>query len=183
MPCSQLQSLVARTQCGDFLTVLNSLLEDRRKQGVGEEGAGLLSRSVYREILFLKSVLSDGNIDIGRHTITVSSLHSIFHITLLAHYILVIHNISHIKYTLHQICLNVSICRMSSVFHENSPSSCASMTVAPHHELCSAGESLAVSKSASNSSAGQIAATVRLKFVGLKIPFFHNLLFIPLYTL
>ena len=71
MPCSQLQSLVARTQCGDFLTVLNSLLKDRRKQGDGEEGAGLLSRSVYREILFLKSVLSDGNIDVGRHTITL----------------------------------------------------------------------------------------------------------------
>ena len=74
MLCSQLQSLVARTQCGDFLTVLNSLLEDRRKQGVGEEGVGLLSRSVYREILFLKSVLSDGNIDIGRYTITVTKL-------------------------------------------------------------------------------------------------------------
>ena len=74
MLCSQLQSLVARTQCGDFLTVLNSLLEDRRKQGVREEGVGLLSRSVYREILFLKSVLSDGNIDIGRYTITVTKL-------------------------------------------------------------------------------------------------------------
>lgn len=133
MLCRQLQSLVARTQCGDFFTVLNSLLEDRRKEGVREEGAGLLSRSVYREILFLKSVLSDGNIDIGRHTTSV-----ILHSTSISH-----STITHC----HQICLNTSICKLSSVFPEKSLLSCTLMTIAPHHELCSAGESLAASMS------------------------------------
>jgi len=62
---SQLQSLVARTQCGDLLPVLNSLLEDRKQKRVGKEGVELASRSVYRETLFLKSVLANGYIDIG----------------------------------------------------------------------------------------------------------------------
>ena len=171
MLCSQLQSLVARTQCGDFLTVLNSLLEDRRKQGVGEEGVGLLSRSVYREILFLKSVLSDGNIDIGRYTITVTKL---------VHYSSPQYMYITIMHTLHQNCLNVSIYKIFSVFPEKSPPSCTLMTIAPHHELCSAGESLVASKSPNNWT--EIAAPVRLKFVGFEIPFVHNLLFMQLYS-
>lgn len=62
----QLQSLVARTQCGDLLPVLRSLLEDRQGQGAEteEKGAGPIPRSTYRETLFLKTVLSDGVIDV-----------------------------------------------------------------------------------------------------------------------
>jgi len=55
---------VACTQCGD-LPVLNSLLEDRKQKRVGKEGVELASQSVYRETLFLKSVLANGYIDIG----------------------------------------------------------------------------------------------------------------------
>ena len=57
---SQLQSLVARTQCGDLVPVLRSLLEDRKARD-----GHLTTRSLYRETLFLKCVLSDGNVDIG----------------------------------------------------------------------------------------------------------------------
>jgi len=56
---------VARTQCGDLLLVLKSLLEDRKQKRVGEEGMELASWSVYWETLFLKSVLANGYIDIG----------------------------------------------------------------------------------------------------------------------
>ena len=73
----RLQSLVARTQCGDLCPVLCSLLRDRAAGGgaagspVGEESSGqkqqrVQPRSVYRETLFLKSILTQ-NLDIGKY--------------------------------------------------------------------------------------------------------------------
>ena len=81
----QLQSLVARTQCGDLLHVLISLLQDRQqlastpeereeegeKEEEEEEDRGKEDerkrrwRSVYRETLFLKCVTQEENIDVG----------------------------------------------------------------------------------------------------------------------
>ena len=58
---SQLQSLVARIQCGDLVPVLTSLLKDRDEKGVGQ-GAGLTHRSLYRETLFLQCILLDNDI-------------------------------------------------------------------------------------------------------------------------
>lgn len=66
---SQLQSLVARIQCGDWTPVLSSLLKDRlREEGPQAEEARpdpeqsvvqeYLPRSVYRETLFLKMAIS-----------------------------------------------------------------------------------------------------------------------------
>ena len=48
--------------------MLRSLLEDRQGQGaeVKEKGVGAIPRSTYRETLFLKTVLSDGVIDVGK---------------------------------------------------------------------------------------------------------------------
>lgn len=68
---SQLQSLVARVQCGDWMPVITSLLRDRLKEaesGAGKEGVkkeeGLLNRSIYRETLFLNMTVSR-HMDIG----------------------------------------------------------------------------------------------------------------------
>ena len=54
---SQLQSLVARIQCGEWTSILSSLLIDRHKDGVSSEEE-CLSRSIYRETLFLKLAVS-----------------------------------------------------------------------------------------------------------------------------
>lgn len=73
---SQLQSLVARVQCGDWPPVISSLLRDRLKgaeseaKEVGLE-AGLLPRSIYRETLFLNMTVSAGHVDIGIVTRTL----------------------------------------------------------------------------------------------------------------
>ena len=62
---SQLQSLVARTQCGDLCPVLCSLLKDRASLSrtssdqSNQTQTQLSSRSIYRETLFLKSVLNN----------------------------------------------------------------------------------------------------------------------------
>lgn len=63
---SQLQSLVARVQCGDWPPVLTSLLRDRLQSG-DRQGAEsqLLPRSIYRETLFLNMTVSSGHLDIG----------------------------------------------------------------------------------------------------------------------
>lgn len=67
----QLQSLVARVQCGDWPPVVTSLLRDRLK-GAGSEAteagpeAELLPRSIYRETLFLNVTISAGHFDIGK---------------------------------------------------------------------------------------------------------------------
>lgn len=70
---SQLQSLVARVQCGDWPPVITSLLRDRLKAaseakeaGTGAESeAELYPRSIYRETLFLNMIVSSGRLDIG----------------------------------------------------------------------------------------------------------------------
>ena len=63
--------------------MLKSLLQDRQKSSGsqiystgGENCSGGPSRSLYREILFLKSVTQGGSIDVGEPdlTVTVSSL-------------------------------------------------------------------------------------------------------------
>ena len=61
---SQLQSLVARVQCGDWPPVLTSLLKDRL-QGAGPTAEDQLPRSIYRETLFLNMTVSSGHVDIG----------------------------------------------------------------------------------------------------------------------
>lgn len=73
---SQLQSLVARVQCGDWPPVLTSLLRDRLK-GEGSESKEVGSviepvpRSIYRETLFLTMTISAANVDIGRYRVTL----------------------------------------------------------------------------------------------------------------
>ena len=72
---SQLQSLVARIQCGDWSPVISSLLKDRMEEGGGSGEERPLSpeelleknilprpRSIYREILFLKMAVSSRTI-------------------------------------------------------------------------------------------------------------------------
>lgn len=72
---SQLQSLVARIQCGDWPPVVTSLLKDRVK-GAGptskeaesmlkEAESGPVPRSIYRETLFLTMTVSPGHVNIG----------------------------------------------------------------------------------------------------------------------
>ena len=68
---SQLQSLVARVQCGEWPPVITSLLRDRLK-GAGQHEAKeagqeeeLVARSIYRETLFLNMTVS-GHLDAGK---------------------------------------------------------------------------------------------------------------------
>ncbi len=63
---SQLQSLVARTQCRDIPPVLTSLLRDRLKRAECGSKEKLVQRSIYREILFLYMTVS-GQVDIGMY--------------------------------------------------------------------------------------------------------------------
>ncbi len=73
---SQLQSLVARVQCGDWPPLLTSLLRDRLKGAESsekgaessEKGAEsqLVPRSIYRETLFLNMSVLSCDVDIGR---------------------------------------------------------------------------------------------------------------------
>ena len=77
---SQLQSLVARVQCGDWPPVLTSLLRDRLQsngQGEGSQGAEsqLLPRSIYRETLFLNVMVSSSHLDIGTCFIMIAHSH------------------------------------------------------------------------------------------------------------
>lgn len=54
---SQLQSLVARIQCGDWAPVISSLLVDRFEEVGSESREEDLPRSIYRETLFLKMAI------------------------------------------------------------------------------------------------------------------------------
>ena len=72
LACSQLQSLVAKTQWGQLTSVLHSLLEDRQStppsDSQGTPPPAELKprphRSVYRETLFFKAAIM-GSINVG----------------------------------------------------------------------------------------------------------------------
>ena len=62
---SQLQSLVARIQCGDLLYAMRCLLEDRLPHEDGEPAAAA-HHSVYRQLLFLRCAVHPRSVDIGK---------------------------------------------------------------------------------------------------------------------
>ncbi len=125
----QLQSLVARTQCGDLLTVLCSLLEDRQH---GEPH--LTNRSTYRETLFLKMVLSTGVFDIGEASELVGALAAVVTVS----------SPSLPPSLPPQSCLNVTTNSNFSGCLETVPPSFGLRTPFPHHGRCGAAETLAV---------------------------------------
>ncbi len=74
---SQLQSLVARVQCGDWPPLLTSLLRDRVKEAGSEVVKEKLSpRSIYRETLFLNMIVSTSLLEIGTYSETSDKRHS-----------------------------------------------------------------------------------------------------------
>ena len=75
---SQLQSLVARVQCGDWPPVLTSLLRDRVQEAGSEEAAQeeLTPRSIYRETLFLNMTVPKSSLlEIGMSDIFSTRLY------------------------------------------------------------------------------------------------------------
>ena len=52
-------------QCGDMQFVMKSLLQDRQQEDVTGSDHSLKSRSLYRQLLFLKCAIQRESFDIG----------------------------------------------------------------------------------------------------------------------